>query len=60
MSFDSGGEHVELSLYLPDPRHLNIQLSIDIVEMCHHLIKHVVLLGGSDQSFRAARSGLAD
>ena len=60
MSVDRGGKHIELSLYLPHPRHLNIQLSIDIVEMCHHLIKHGVLLSGSDQSFRAARSRLAD
>ena len=60
MSADSRGEHVELSLYLPDPRYLNIQLSIDIVEMCHHLVEHIVLLIWSAQSFRAARSGLAD
>jgi hypothetical protein len=47
-------------LYLPHPRHLNIKLSIHIVEVGHHLIQRVVLLSGSVQSFRAALSGLAD
>jgi len=49
-----------LRLYLAHPRHLNVELSIDIVEMGHHLVKDVALLSGAAQSYGAASSGLPE
>jgi hypothetical protein len=39
-----GDEHVDLVLKLPQPFDLNVELFVDVVEVRHHHVEHVVFV----------------
>jgi hypothetical protein len=56
----TGHEQVDLLLNLCHPLHLDVQLSVDVVEVRHHHVEDVVLVKWSGQTLRAFATRLPD